>query len=539
MTRKFYFSNTGSPITATLALLLVMLVTAGTGFAQGTFIKGGTTMKIAAGTTVIETSNITLDNTGGTSTLTNDGTLAIKGNLVNNNTTDNSLGSGTISFEGTSAQTISGPNVFGTLKINNAAGVSFTGSYDSQVSTALDLTNGRLTLGSRNLLLLSGASVLGTPSATAMVVATGTGQLRKSWAANGSFTFPVGDATSTAEYSPVALNFTSGTYPGTNYIGVNLVNAAYNTSLYTGSYLNRYWVVTNNSGTPITGFTCDATFNYVDADIVGTEAELYCTKVAPDPISTYAAANTAGNSLSAAGLSTFSTFTGTRGGLVLAVSAWLEGPFNTTNNNMDVFLNPVVPLNQPYNVAPWNYAGTESVASIPADVVDWVLVSVRVAPDGASATAATQKGIIAALLKSDGTIVNTAGANINLYNVAVPAGQFLFPVVKHRNHLGVMSNTGATLSSNIYSYDFRNASNKVYPGDGTGHKLLKAGMYGLYTGDANGDGTIQSSDKVLWVANFNQVGYLVGGADFTLDGDVQSGDKVKWVANFNVDSTIP
>ena len=56
----------------------------------------------------------------------------------------------------------------------------------------------------------------------------------------------------------------------------------------------------------------------------------------------------------------------------------LEGPFNGIDMNTTFNDNGILPLNQPYNTAPWYYPGTESVASIPnPDIVDWVLVELR------------------------------------------------------------------------------------------------------------------------------------------------------------------
>ncbi|MEZ5196864.1 MAG: hypothetical protein R2764_10800 [Bacteroidales bacterium] len=35
----------------------------------------------------------------------------------------------------------------------------------------------------------------------------------------------------------------------------------------------------------------------------------------------------------------------------------------------------LIPLQQPFNIEPWNYEGDETVASIPSDIVDWVLLN--------------------------------------------------------------------------------------------------------------------------------------------------------------------
>ena len=73
--------------------------------------------------------------------------------------------------------------------------------------------------------------------------------------------------------------------------------------------------------------------------------------------------------------------------LTVNLKEFLEGPF--TGTEMTTLLNSggIIPLAQPYNVAPWNYSGSESVVSIPnANVVDWVMVELR---DAASAPLAT------------------------------------------------------------------------------------------------------------------------------------------------------
>ena len=173
----------------------------------------------------------------------------------------------------------------------------------------MTLTNGLVTLGTYNLLLGPAASVSGTPAASKMVVPTLTGQLQKEYPpAGGSFTFPVGDADGTAEYSPVTLAFNSGTFAAGNYAGVSLTDAQYAGTAT--SYLTRYWNVTQSG---ITGFSCNSTFQYVDADVVGTESDIFCTRVVAAPFTAFNAASTATNEITAHGLSAFGTFTGNLG----------------------------------------------------------------------------------------------------------------------------------------------------------------------------------------------------------------------------------
>jgi hypothetical protein len=63
----------------------------------------------------------------------------------------------------------------------------------------------------------SASIAVSSPDATKMIIASGTGELRKTFTAAGSFTYPIGDNVGTAEYSPATLTF-SGTPSG--YAGV-------------------------------------------------------------------------------------------------------------------------------------------------------------------------------------------------------------------------------------------------------------------------------------------------------------------------------
>jgi hypothetical protein len=274
--------------------------------ANGTLISGN-----AAGVThnlSCTMSNITINADASFSAATGVN-LAVTGNLLNLNAGGASLGDGSFLFSGTLAQTITGQHVFNNLAVDNAAGITLAGH--TRVNGILTLTNGLITLGTSNLLVGENGTVSGTPSVTAMVVATDAGEFRKEFATGftGSFIFPVGDNTATAEFSPVTLDFTGGTFGAGNYAGISLVNAKHPLDPNTGSYLNRYWVVNQNA---VTGFTCNAMFQYVPADVTGTESDVACIKLLPVPAVTYSPANTSLHQLMASGLTSFSTFIGSQ-----------------------------------------------------------------------------------------------------------------------------------------------------------------------------------------------------------------------------------
>ncbi|MEI7897529.1 MAG: T9SS type A sorting domain-containing protein [bacterium] len=221
---------------------------------------------------------------------------------------------GTVTFNGTAAQSISGPGPITTstnsiLEISNASGLNLNTLLT--VNGQVKLTSGLFTLGSSNLVLGTTGTMTGTPSATAMVVATGTGQLQKGFATGftGSFTYPVGDNTVTPEYSPVTVTFASGTFAAGNLTGVNLVNAKYPSDPNTISYIKRYWNVTSSG---ITAFTCSAICQYLPADVVGTEAQTFSMRVFPMPFTDFGLVDAAQHQLNITGLTAFGTFTGSQ-----------------------------------------------------------------------------------------------------------------------------------------------------------------------------------------------------------------------------------
>jgi hypothetical protein len=264
-------------------------------------VAPGTTCKVASGTTLLSAENLVVNSTA---ILNNAGTLVLKKSFTNNNVGSNSIGTGTAVFSGNANQSISGQNIIQNLTLNNANGLTIGGN--TIVNGTLALTNGNLSLGSSNLLLGTSASVSGTPSSGKMIVATGTGELRKSFTSGftGSFTWPVGDATGTMEYSPVTLNFASGNFASGNYVGVKLDNSAYPGSA--GNYIKRFWTLSQNG---ITTPVFNPMFQYLPADVMGNESQISCKKIDP-PTAYYNTANALLHQLSATGISVFGVFTG-------------------------------------------------------------------------------------------------------------------------------------------------------------------------------------------------------------------------------------
>jgi|GEM_PF-580508 len=143
----------------------------------------------------------------------------------------------------------------------------------STVNSTLTFTNGRVSLGDHDLTLGETAIVAGTLNASNMIVTGGTGVLKKVFSSPDhlSFTFPLGDTTGTAEYSPATLEFTGGDFSSA-WAEVKVTNSKQPDNDSPTNYLKRYWPVTQSG---ITGFSCNTTFNYLPADVQGTEADIY------------------------------------------------------------------------------------------------------------------------------------------------------------------------------------------------------------------------------------------------------------------------
>lgn len=187
-----------------------------------------------------------------------------------NNSTENQFG-GTIVFNGTSNQQISGTSEseFLILELDNSNGLTLGNNV--RITNDLILNQGVFDIQDYDLTFLENSVISGTFSSGNMINAEGTGFVIREINTNGVYFFPVGDLTSGADYSPVELDFLSGTYAGGS-VSVNLSNNKHPNNSSSGDYLNRYWTV-NSTG--ITGFSCDTEFNYVNGDIVGNEADIF------------------------------------------------------------------------------------------------------------------------------------------------------------------------------------------------------------------------------------------------------------------------
>ena len=139
----------------------------------------------------------------------------------------------------------------------------------------------------------------------------------------------------------------------------------------------------------------------------------------------------------------------------LNVRAWLDGPFVQAQNLMrdDLRSAGLLPTVDPYGlgttVAPAVLAVTGNNA-----VVDWVRIDLRIHPENSGAVTSA-----AGLLQRDGDIVAADGSSPIGLNA--PPGNY-HVVVRHRNHLPIMSAAPLPLSNMPTTLDLRLAGTPTY-----------------------------------------------------------------------------
>ncbi len=479
-----------------MMFIILFAISTGSAFAD-IVITSGSGMKVSSGSKVV-----------------------VGGNFTNSGIAD--LGDGTIIFNGTAAQTIGGTTVseFGDIEINNSAGVSL--GVSSQVDGEMTLTDGVFSIGTNNLTFGVAASpVAGTLSSGEMILADGTGQVRKAFADGtsdpGTFVFTIGSDDGTAEYSPIEIDFNNSTFVSA-YVAVNVTPLIEPDNSSIDNYLERYWTIVNSG---ITAYTYDITATYVDADIVGTEADISGALYDGTGWLIGDAVTTGSNTFLCDDFDDDGNATGVEFRIFSDLKIICQGAYNSTTNEMSTDLNGIIPLAAATAYAHIGYTGTESVGAIPsADIVDWILVEVR---DAATAATATTPGdTVAGFLMKDGTIVGLDGSSPIKFNTLITNNAYF--VMIHRNHLAVMTATSPAETFGSYTYDFTDANNKAYGTNAMYQVDTSPTAFGMFAGETNLSGIISNADKVPIDINMGFVGYDMGDCNFS--GIISNSDKV-------------
>ena len=203
----------------------------------------------------------------------------------------------------------------------------------------------------------------------------------------------------------------------------------------------------------------------------------------------------------------------------VSLKIYLEGAYSGSGS-MDINLNTkgLLPSQHPYTAAPYNIPAA-SLTSVPTQMVDWVVVESRTSQDN-SGTLEQKVG----LLMSNGLIKDLDG--ISDLSFDLPAGAAYYFVVRHRNHLDVV--TANPLNRNLtMSYDFTTNINQAVASK---LKNMPDGSAALFAGDCNQDLSIQVTDKDVWRADPAQLD-IYKNADMNMDGVIQTTDYDIWFYN--------
>jgi Calx-beta domain/Fibronectin type III domain len=188
-----------------------------------------------------------------------------------------------------------GGTIAGGTYYNAIAGVGDTFGGNVTVTGAFYLSG--LTNTAGNTLTIDCNATVSGANATNFVV----GNVKKNFCSTGAFSYPVGDNTGTAEYSPLDVNVTAlGTNPSSLTVSVT---DDFLPGLLQATAASRYWTLTKTGA-----LTADMTFHYLDSDVNGNESnyksfkrELGMTAVVPgstnDPVN---------NTVSVTGITSFS-----------------------------------------------------------------------------------------------------------------------------------------------------------------------------------------------------------------------------------------
>lgn len=195
------------------------------------------------------------------------------------------------------------------------------------------------------------------------------------------------------------------------------------------------------------------------------------------------------------------------------------------------------PAGHPYKGAPWfveSCVGSDFTSThYPQGTTDWILVELRtnISPN----STICQKP---ALVLKDGTVFFPDGGYCDIL-----PNMELRIVIKHRNHLPIISPILTVDEYSQISFDFRiQNSYRLSPFD-EGQLELPNGQYAMFSG--NGDQTeykfsqanIDFYDRLVWIIN-NSENDIYNIADYDLNADVNSNDKFIFLKNNLISGAI-
>jgi hypothetical protein len=238
---------------------------------------------IAAGSTVTATNSLDLENTSNNITI-NTGTIAVQGNIIDNNIGVSGGGTGIILINGSSSQTISSTGVidqgkFPAVTISNTGGtvtfpslITVTGDW-TYTSGTLDVATNNSTVVFENTLSITGTHTLNNVSFNAnaiytITISTGTlltvtGTLTTMGSSNLSINTPTAGANGIEAQGNITINNTGTTGGGTGGILIDgTANQTFSSTSSSGQGWLPYITIQKTAGTLTMSGTISETRNW-------------------------------------------------------------------------------------------------------------------------------------------------------------------------------------------------------------------------------------------------------------------------------------
>lgn len=194
----------------------------------------------------------------------------------------------------------------------------------------------------------------------------------------------------------------------------------------------------------------------------------------------------------------------------LNLKVMLQGLWNSTNLNMDMC--KIADGTTP------NFTGT---------IADTLSVELH---DAASYSTIVYQ-IHGLKLNQDGSVYTTVKSFVEIPS-ALTGSYYI--TIKTRNHVETSSAVGVSFAGSIIDYDYSANAAQAY---GNNQVLLSAGVYGLYSGDLNNDGFVNTSDRSIIATDINAglTGYVM--TDLNGDGFVNTTDRSILATSLNAGVT--
>ncbi|MGH1386618.1 BspA family leucine-rich repeat surface protein [Kordia sp.] len=192
----------------------------------------------------------------------------------------------------------------------------------------------------------------------------------------------------------------------------------------------------------------------------------------------------------------------------IAIKVFLQGATFNPNTGEETLMRDdlrvagLIPTTSPYadgivaNATVFNTGGTSGVGLTQNDIVDWVLIEFRHTSNFLLSISSQS-----ALLQRDGDVVAIDG--ISDLELDVPIGDY-FVLVKHRNHLGVMTQNPITVDAARVIVDFTDSTTNNPLTFGLNAQAVIAGSpdkLALWSGNTNGDTYVQYTGATPDVPN--------------------------------------